>query len=183
MEDPNDESTSAQKRSVQDKRRVKRSSKQIAAAICFGGTVISICLVIHLKHRSKLVRNLLIAGYEENVSWLSGESLETNLGTVPSITCPIGKYRPTSILDSNYQRVVGVRSHGCQDCPRGRYGATTGLTSQTCSAECPLGRYRDVTGGKSVDDCSACPPGPDAVSHTKITIVLLFLAVVCLYVS
>lgn len=178
MEDPNDESTMAQKCCVQDKRQFKRSAKLITVACCLGGTMISICLMFHSKTRSNLVRNLLIAGYEENVSWLSGESLETKLGTVPSITCPIGKYRPTSVLDSNYQRIVGVRSHGCRECPRGRYGETTGLTSDSCSAECPLGRYRDITGGKSVHDCIACPPGRDAVWQ-EIGQILLVATVAC----
>lgn len=105
-------------------------------------------------------RRLMIAGYEQGRSWWTGESLETSLrGTVPSISCPVGKYRPTGSQDSNYQRLVGSRIEGCEDCPRGRFGSATGLTLQSCTDACPLGRYRDVTGGKSVEDCSACPPG------------------------
>ena len=106
------------------------------------------------------LRRRLIAGYGEHVSWFNGESLVTSAtGNVPAISCPVGKYRPTATSDNNFQRLVGFRSEGCTDCPRGRYGATTGLTSQSCSAECPLGRYRDRTGATSEDDCFMCPPG------------------------
>lgn len=102
-------------------------------------------------------RRLRIAGYEEDVSWFTGESLRTDQGTVPSITCPVGKYRPTSVQDTNYARVVGIRREGCRDCPRGRYGDAEGLTSEVCSAKCPLGTYRETPGATSQADCKVSP--------------------------
>ncbi|KAJ8614274.1 hypothetical protein CTAYLR_001146 [Chrysophaeum taylorii] len=125
----------------------------IATCILVGVTVLLLRIEPHNR------RKLLIAGYQEHVSWFTGENLETNLGTVPSITCPVGKYRPTSSSDTNYHRDVGFRIEGCEDCPRGRYGESEGLASQSCTAECPLGTYRDRTGAKSSDDCLSCPPG------------------------
>ena len=95
------------------------------------------------------------------ISWTSGESTETVDAKVPITSCPAGKYRGggTSI----YSRSNGQRVDGCQWCPRGRYGATTGLTSAACSDDCPRGRYRDQKGAINENDCFVCPPGK--VSH------------------
>jgi hypothetical protein len=94
-----------------------------------------------------------------DLSWFTGEDHTTRNGVVPSMTCPVGKYRPVSSTDSNYQRLVSLRTEGCRDCPRGKYGSVAGLQTDSCSAECPLGRYRDLPGGKSKEDCHPCPPG------------------------
>jgi hypothetical protein len=45
------------------------------------------------------------------------------------------------------------------DCPRGRYGLTTDLTTAFCSSDCPKGRYRDTPGGQGLFDCEFCPEG------------------------
>ena len=45
------------------------------------------------------------------------------------------------------------------ECPRGRYGETSGLTDMTCTAQCPAGKYSDVLGARTEDDCKLCPPG------------------------
>jgi len=104
-------------------------------------------------------RRLTVGGYEMGLSWFNGEDRRTRSGVVPSMTCPRGKYRPTNGADDNYHRLVSLRVDGCRDCPRGRYGAVAGLTTEYCSADCPMGTYRDRTGGKGVIDCHACPPG------------------------
>jgi len=99
------------------------------------------------------------AGYDTTTSWFTGEDQRTSNGVVPSMTCPRGKYRPTAGSDSNYQRLVSLRTEGCRDCPAGRYGTAAGLKTEYCSADCPMGRYRDKPAGRSVDDCHLCPPG------------------------
>ena len=43
--------------------------------------------------------------------------------------------------------------------PRGRYGATEGLSSRTCTAKCPTGKYNDRLGARTDEDCFDCPPG------------------------
>ena len=65
--------------------------------------------------------------------------------------CQAGYYR----LIKNQKTINRVE--GCILCPRGRYGATIGLTSSKCSAPCPKGRYGDFLGSSSQDDCTLCP--------------------------
>ena len=111
----------------------------------------------HLAARRRLST---VGGYHlDDLSWFTGEDHTTRHGTVPSMTCPAGKYRPTAQTDNNYQRLVSLRTEGCRDCPRGKYGSVAGLTTDSCTAECPLGRYRDRPGGKTQEDCHLCPPG------------------------
>jgi hypothetical protein len=85
------------------------------------------------------------------------ESLETKSGQLPTISCPIGMYREFG--RNSFQRPGGMRTDGCINCPRGRYGTTASLTSEYCTDACPKGRYRDRPGGKSIDDCLFCPEG------------------------
>ena len=95
------------------------------------------------------------------ISWTSGESTETVDAVVAVTSCPAGKYRGGG--NSIYARSNGQRVDGCQWCPRGRYGATTGLTAASCTDNCPKGRYRDQKGAINSNDCFVCPPGK--VSH------------------
>lgn len=90
-------------------------------------------------------------------SWFTGESLVTNNGRVPAVSCPKGTYRIAS--SSAYNRASGQRMDGCVFCPRGRYGEQAGLTTRFCTDACPKGRYRDTPGAKSQSDCRLCPPG------------------------
>ncbi|KAJ1446083.1 hypothetical protein M885DRAFT_547758 [Pelagophyceae sp. CCMP2097] len=130
----------------------------LAVAILSGGRLQKFSIAAWLRdaHRRKLAN---IGGYAHDTSWRTNEALSTALGVVPSITCPVGSFRPSAASDSNFRRRVGFRTEGCRDCPRGRYGESEGLLDDGCTADCPLGRYRDTPGGTSELDCLACPPG------------------------
>lgn len=91
------------------------------------------------------------------ISWTSSETTETINGVVPITSCPAGKYRGAG--SSIYSRSNGQRIDGCQFCPRGTYGDSSGLTSAVCSGPCPKGRYRDQKGAVNENDCFLCPPG------------------------
>ena len=67
------------------------------------------------------------------------------------------KYRPQG--STSLAMVTGQRGDGCTVCPRGRYGATTGLTLSTCTSSCPLGTYGGNTGLKSAAQCTPCSRG------------------------
>lgn len=85
------------------------------------------------------------------------ESLETRNGKLPTLSCPLGKYRD---FGNKYLRKPGgIRLEGCLDCPKGRYGDRNDLKNSLCSGTCPLGTYLDETGGKSINDCKMCPKG------------------------
>mmetsp|Transcript_1845 Transcript_1845/g.4060 ORF Transcript_1845/g.4060 Transcript_1845/m.4060 type:complete len:308 (+) Transcript_1845:77-1000(+) len=90
-------------------------------------------------------------------SWTTSESFETDKGSLPTISCPLGMYR--ELGTSNLARPVGQRHDGCKECPRGRYGSTTDLTNDFCTADCPKGKYRDTPGATSAEDCFFCPEG------------------------
>jgi len=92
-------------------------------------------------------------------SWLfESESLETDRGIIPTISCPLGMYR--LVTGATYsRRPGGFREDGCIPCPRGRYGSTHDLTSSGCTDECPKGTYRDTPGAQSAADCFFCPEG------------------------
>lgn len=62
--------------------------------------------------------------------------------------CPVGSYR-----------IAGVTVGECQLCPRGTYGATTGLVTSRCTDLCPKGTYQDQLGATSLRDCRDCPEG------------------------
>eukprot|EP00638_Chattonella_subsalsa_P007152 CAMPEP_0117737522 /NCGR_PEP_ID=MMETSP0947-20121206/2585_1 /TAXON_ID=44440 /ORGANISM="Chattonella subsalsa, Strain CCMP2191" /LENGTH=193 /DNA_ID=CAMNT_0005553039 /DNA_START=96 /DNA_END=674 /DNA_ORIENTATION=+ len=74
--------------------------------------------------------------------------------------CPKGRYRGnnkgTGEATTNWDFETAM---GCILCPRGKYGATTGLTSAACTFPCPKGRYGYRAGATSEDDCWHCPPG------------------------
>ena len=98
------------------------------------------------------------------ISWTSSETTETINGVVPITSCPAGKYRGAGT--SIYSRSNGQRIDGCQFCPRGTYGDSSGLTSAVCSGPCPKGRYRDQKGAVNENDCFLCPPGKVRASVT-----------------
>ncbi len=85
------------------------------------------------------------------------ESIKTYNGRVPRISCPVGFYRPPGGTD--LVTVSGQRQDGCEPCPRGRYGSTTGLTSNTCTKPCPAGKFGPNHGITSEDQCQLCPLG------------------------
>ena len=45
------------------------------------------------------------------------------------------------------------------ECPAGRYGTATGLTSSSSCTACPSGKYSAATGATSADACTATDPG------------------------
>ena len=104
------------------------------------------------------------AGHSRIISWTSSETTETINGVVPITSCPAGKYRGDG--SSIYSRSNGQRIDGCQFCPRGTYGDSSGLTSAVCSGPCPKGRYRDQKGAVNENDCFLCPPGKVRASVT-----------------
>lgn len=137
---------------------MRRPSARAAGCVVLAALLGVGCLYGPVQLRRR--RLSTVNGYDLlDLSWFTGEDHTTRNGVVPSMTCPVGKYRPVSSTDSNYQRLVSLRTEGCRDCPRGKYGSVAGLQTDSCSAECPLGRYRDLPGGKSKEDCHPCPPG------------------------
>lgn len=91
--------------------------------------------------------------------WFTNEVVTTSNGDVPRTRCPIGKYRVDSGSNLASTPRKGVRVDGCIPCPRGRYGATEGLTSSSCTGQCPKGRYNDKLGLTAEADCTPCPVG------------------------
>lgn len=89
----------------------------------------------------------------QQFDWFTGKPVQTYNGQVPIISCPVGTYHAKG-TPSNLRQ----RQDGCIMCPRGRYGATTGLTDSSCTGPCPLGTYRDEPGGTSLLSCQLCPP-------------------------
>ena len=71
--------------------------------------------------------------------------------------CPAGQYRHSDgkcrrCAQGTYNPSAGAS--GCFACPAGRYGSTTGLTQQDCTAVCPVGHYC-VAGSASPSKCPA----------------------------
>jgi hypothetical protein len=91
------------------------------------------------------------------VDLVTGETLTTFDGDIPEVSCPAGFWRPLG--STNLVRVSGQRTDGCRPCPRGRYGSTSGLTDDTCTASCPAGRYGPQYAATSIDECVFCPIG------------------------
>jgi len=87
----------------------------------------------------------------------TGERATTYNGKLPTISCPVGFYRPPGGTD--LAPVSGVRRDGCEPCPRGRYGSTEGLTTSSCTGPCPTGRYSARLGITSITECNDCPLG------------------------
>mmetsp|Transcript_51911 Transcript_51911/g.60682 ORF Transcript_51911/g.60682 Transcript_51911/m.60682 type:complete len:247 (-) Transcript_51911:191-931(-) len=85
------------------------------------------------------------------------ELLETKNGVIPTLSCPIGTYR--DLGNQHLRRPGGIRLEGCIACPKGRYGTTTDLSSELCTAPCSRGTYLDRKGGSSQKDCIRCPVG------------------------
>ena len=73
--------------------------------------------------------------------WYSdGEEIaETVNGVVPTLSCPLGRYRDFG--DKHLRRKGGIRAEGCIKCPPGRYGSSTRLDSSLCTGACPVGTY------------------------------------------
>jgi len=130
--------------------------------IAVGCALITAMLALSQKLRSKEVSTTSIRRRLQHVpktSWFRpGESLETSNGNVPMLSCPLGKYRITTAYTYN-RRPGGLREDGCIECPRGKFGSTTDLTSSDCTGNCPKGTYRDVPGGITAADCFYCPEG------------------------
>lgn len=87
----------------------------------------------------------------------TGEIIRTFNGQVPRTSCEAGSYRQPG--GSNLKATSGLRLDGCTMCPRGTYGAVSGLTDRSCSGSCPTGTYSNLVGITSVSDCMACPAG------------------------
>lgn len=79
------------------------------------------------------------------------EKVKTFNGVPPRTSCPLGYWR--NGLNG------GPREDGCVKCGRGRYGSSTGLTSETCTGNCPRGKYSFKEGITSESECFLCPLG------------------------
>lgn len=71
--------------------------------------------------------------------------------------CPAGQYRHSDgkcrrCSEGTYNPSAGAS--GCFACPAGRYGSTTGLTKQDCTAVCPKGHFC-VAGSANPTKCPA----------------------------
>jgi hypothetical protein len=107
------------------------------------------CLIVLIVCHAALVMGSIQFDLDTN------EDITTFNGQVGYTSCPVGKYRPGG--SSNLIRKTGQRQDGCKRCPRGRYGATTGLELSTCSGPCPLGKYGNKLGLTSTSECVNCP--------------------------
>mmetsp|Transcript_37892 Transcript_37892/g.65760 ORF Transcript_37892/g.65760 Transcript_37892/m.65760 type:complete len:225 (-) Transcript_37892:155-829(-) len=74
--------------------------------------------------------------------------------------CPKGTYRgDNGGLGEATDKWDFENDMGCIPCPKGTYGASTGMTSSSCTFPCPKGTYGPRAGLTSEDECAKCPPG------------------------
>ena len=79
-----------------------------------------------------------------------------------AVVCLAGKYSTggqgvcTNCSVGQYSTVV-ANAVGCGVCPAGRYGSTTGLSTQSCSGNCSAGYFCPAGSTNSTD--SMCPAG------------------------
>jgi hypothetical protein len=85
---------------------------------------------------------------------INSEVLYDNLDSFDE--CGRGTYK-THLTDSS-GKLIGEKRN-CQKCPRGKYGSTIGLTTDSCTDLCPVGTYNDILGAQTIDDCKLCPVG------------------------
>ena len=65
-------------------------------------------------------------------------------------TCPTGRFGPN----------IGATSvDECFECPQGTYGASSGLTTATCTSRCEAGKFSRTFGARSENNCLDCPVG------------------------
>lgn len=143
---------------------ISSSSKIVSVVI-----LMAVAILFSIKHVNVMLNQAKHGNWDEPnlgtparllstpVDQVTGENLQTVNGKVPEVSCPVGHYRPPGSTVT--KRVSGQREDGCHRCPRGRYGASVGLTSSSCSAACPVGTYGDQEGLESADQCPKCPPG------------------------
>jgi Tyrosine-protein kinase ephrin type A/B receptor-like len=126
------------------------------AVAAVAATVFFLLMCVLLKSEGMTRRRL-----SQQVDPITGETVSTlhsaGATIVPRVSCPLGYWRPAG--GSPTVMITGQRADGCIPCPRGVYGAKTGLVSSSCSGSCPTGRYGDRVGLTSASDCPLCPLG------------------------
>ena len=80
-----------------------------------------------------------------------------------ALQCPSGRYQAELVPPNDR---LGIETplleprNSCEKCPRGRFGASAGLTSPDACTSCPSGRFGVRSGSASVEDaCALCPAG------------------------
>ena len=105
-----------------------------------------------------------VAWFKPNSCTSSGT--ETTTSTGQYLTCKAGYYTGNAAASSGKYTFAAtgtasnpcnnISSIGCTACPAGTFGATSGLSTSTCSGKCAIGSYTNTTAQTT---CIACQNG------------------------